>query len=139
TLFRPWGGRGCVEAIASGASIARWAVDNGWQGEPATAALAEAARAGDELALAAFDRAARALAAAIAGTAALADIEVAVLSGGVTQVGEVLFEPLRRHLAEHAGLSYIRGITVVPSPLGRSACLLGAARLAFAALPDPIA
>jgi len=133
------GGRGCVEAIASGTSIARWAVDNGWQGEPATAALAEAARAGDELALAAFDRAARALAAAIAGTAALADIEVAVLSGGVTQVGEVLFEPLRRHLAEHAGLSYIRGITVVPSPLGRSACLLGAARLAFAALPDPIA
>src|SRR5690606_40884387 len=26
------GGRGCVEAIASGTSIARWAVDNGWQG-----------------------------------------------------------------------------------------------------------
>ncbi|WP_028852283.1 ROK family protein [Thermocrispum municipale] len=130
------GGRGCVEAIASGTSIARWAVDNGWQGEPTTVALAEAARAGDELAIAAFDRAAHALAAAIAGTAALVDVRIAVLSGGVTQVGEVLFEPLRRHLAGHAGLSYIRDISVIPSPLRRSACLLGAARLAFAARPD---
>ena len=70
------------------------------------------------------------------GTAALVDVRIAVLSGGVTQVGEVLFEPLRRHLAGHAGLSYIRDISVVPSPLRRSACLLGAARLAFAARPD---
>ena len=61
------GSRGCVETIASGTAIARRAVRQGWNPEgsqPATAAdVAAAARNGDEIALAAFDRAARALAA----------------------------------------------------------------------------
>lgn len=128
------GGQGCVEAIASGTAIVRRALERGWSGESTTAALAEAARAGERIASEAFDRAARALAAAIAGTAALVDIEVAVLSGGVTQSGDVLFGPLRRHLDGYAGLSFIRDLPVLVSPLGRSACLLGAARLAFAEL-----
>lgn len=132
------GGRGCVEAIASGPAILRWAVSQGWAaaspaGAATTAALVEAARGGDPVAAAAFDRAAHALAAAVAGTAALVDVEVAVISGGVAQSGDVLFEPLRRHLAAHAGLSYTRGVRVVPSPLGRHACLLGAAHLAWQA------
>lgn len=128
------GGRGCVEAIASGTAIARRAAERGWTGPPTTVALAEAARAGDPIAAEAFDRAARALAAAIAGTAALVDIEVAVLSGGVTQSGDVLFAPLRSYLDGYTGLSFTRGLPVLVSPLGRSACLLGAARLAFDSL-----
>lgn len=128
------GGRGCVEAIASGPAILRWAVEAGWTPdgpEPTTAALAVAARAADPVALAAFDRAARALAAAVASTAALVDVDLAVVSGGVAQSGEVLFEPLRRHLEAYAKLSFTTGVRVVPSTLGRAACLTGAAYLAF--------
>lgn len=128
------GGRGCVEALASGPSMLRWAVGEGWSDDPSTVAtLAEAARAGDPVAIAAFDRAARALGAAVAGTAALVGVEVAVVSGGVAQSGEVLFEPLQRHLDGYARLSFTRGVQVHRSPLGRNACLLGAAHLALEA------
>ena len=43
------GGRGCVETIASGPHIARWARDNGWKAPPDADAkeLADAANAGD--------------------------------------------------------------------------------------------
>lgn len=130
------GGRGCVEALAAGPAIVRWALEQGWTapepgGVASTTALVAAARAGDPVAVAAFDRAARALAAAVAGTAALVDVQLAVVSGGVAQAGDVLFEPLRRHVAEYARLSFTDDVRVVPSPLGRAACLTGAAYLAF--------
>jgi glucokinase len=69
------GARGCVEGYASGTAIARYAVQAGWSprpgSQPSAAAVAASAREGDERALAAYDRSARALAAAIAGSAAL--------------------------------------------------------------------
>ena len=67
--------------------------------DPTTAAVADAARAGDPVATAAFDRAAKALAAGIAACATLVEIEVAVIGGGVAGAGEVLFAPLRARLA----------------------------------------
>ena len=47
------GGRGCVETIASGPNMTRWARENGWQGPPKADAkeLAHAANAGDPIAL----------------------------------------------------------------------------------------
>ncbi|WP_194897733.1 ROK family protein, partial [Catenulispora pinisilvae] len=108
----PCGARGCVEVIASGTAIAARAVREGWQrpgGGPASEAtaaeVAESARAGDPIALASYDRSAKAIAAAIAGTAALVDMEAAVIGGGVAKSGEVLFAPLRKHLKEYARLS----------------------------------
>ncbi|WP_055524363.1 ROK family protein, partial [Streptomyces graminilatus] len=69
------GSRGCVERIASGPNIARRALANGWRpgpdGDISAAAVAEAARAGDPIAVASFERAAQALAAGIAATATL--------------------------------------------------------------------
>ena len=55
------GGHGCVETIASGPRMAQWARDNGWDA-PADAdakELADAAYAGDPVALRAFYRGAR--------------------------------------------------------------------------------
>ncbi|MEU9734604.1 ROK family protein [Streptomyces sp. NPDC048002] len=128
------GARGCVEAYASGTAIARHAVQAGWTPppgqEPTAAAVAEAARAGDARALAAFDRSARALAAAIAGSATLLEIEVAVIGGGVAQAGDVLFTPLRRHLRGFAVLDFTRRLTVRPAALARDAGLVGAAAAA---------
>ena len=72
-------------------------------------------------------RTARALAAAIAGSATLLEIEVAVIGGGVAQAGDVLFTPLRRHLRSFAVLDFARDVTVRPAALARDAGLVGAA------------
>jgi glucokinase len=127
----PCGGRGCVERIASGPNIARRAVERGWRpgsdGDASAAAVASAARAGDPVAMASFERAARALAAGIAATATLVEVEIAVVGGGVAKAGEILFAPLRQALGEFATLSFVKGLEVVPALTGTDAGLIGAA------------
>ncbi|MGW1509817.1 ROK family protein [Streptomyces sp. NPDC002394] len=133
------GGRGCVERIASGPHLARRALENGWRpgpdGDVSAAAVAAAAHAGDPVALASYERAAQALAAGIAATAALVEIDIAVVGGGVAGAGEVLFAPLRRSLAAYATLSFVRDLTVVPAVTGTDAGLLGAAAAALHPAP----
>ncbi|MFF5937993.1 ROK family protein [Streptomyces sp. NPDC012508] len=128
------GGRGCVERIASGPQIARRALENGWRpgpdGDTSAAAVAAAAQAGEPIAVASFERAAQALAAGIAATATLVEIDIAVVGGGVAGAGDVLFEPLRRSLREYATLSFVRDLVVVPALTGTDAGLLGAAAAA---------
>lgn len=130
------GGRGCVERLASGPNLPRRALENGWRpgpdGDVSAAAVAAAARAGDPIARASFERAAQALAAGIAATAALVEIDIAVVGGGVAGAGEILFAPLRRGLASYATLSFVRNLTVVPALTGTDAGLLGAAAAAAA-------
>ncbi|MDB1089316.1 ROK family protein [Streptomyces sp. ACA25] len=142
----PCGSRGCVERIASGTGIARYAREAGWRpaepgGDATAAGVAEAALRGEPVAVAAFDRAARALAAGIAATATLVEIEAVVIGGGVSQSGEVLFGPLRRALKEFATLAFVRDIEVVPAELGTGAGLVGAAaacRSASGTFPAPV-
>ncbi|WP_424216155.1 ROK family protein (plasmid) [Streptomyces sp. BI20] len=130
----PCGSRGCLETIASGTAIAAWAHAHGFptdRGRPAGAeALATAARARHPLAEAAFERAGKALAAAIAATATLVDLDTAVIGGGVGQAGDVLLDPVRRHLPTYAALDFAREITVVRATLGTTAGLVGAAAAA---------
>ncbi|WP_078729914.1 ROK family protein, partial [Mycobacterium tuberculosis] len=92
--------------------------------------LAEAAGAGDPVALRAFRRGAAALAAMIASVGAVCDLDLAVIGGGVAKSGRLLFEPLRAALADHARLDFLAGLRVVPAELGGAAGLVGAARLA---------
>ncbi|MGP3691481.1 ROK family protein [Streptomyces sp. IBSNAI002] len=120
----PCGSRGCVETIASGTSIARHA------GLPDAAAAAGAARAGDARALAAFDTAGRALAAGIAATATLVEIDIAVIGGGVASAGDLLFAPLRAHLETYAALDFVTRLEIAPAALGTDAGLVGAAAAA---------
>ncbi|MWA09439.1 ROK family protein [Streptomyces sp. BA2] len=131
----PCGARGCVERIASGPNIARRALEGGWRpgadGDTSAAAVALAARAGDPVAVASFERAAQALAAGIAATATLVEIDVAVIGGGVAKAGNVLFDPLRRSLREYATLSFVRHLTVGPALMGTDAGLVGAAAAAL--------
>ncbi|MDT3725548.1 ROK family protein [Streptomyces sp. DSM 41972] len=136
----PCGARGCVERIASGPHIARRALENGWRpgpdGDTSAAAVAAAARAGDPVAVASFERAARALAAGIAATATLVEIDIAVIGGGVGKAGEVLFAPLRKAMTEFATLSFVRRLTVVPAQTGTDAGLVGAAAAALMGRTD---
>ncbi|PJM96787.1 ROK family protein [Streptomyces sp. CB01373] len=136
----PCGSRGCVERLASGPNIARRALDQGWRpgpdGDTSAAAVAAAARAGDPVAVASFARAARALAAGIAATATLVEIDIAVIGGGVAKAGDVLLAPLRRALTDYATLSFVRRLTVAPAQTGTDAGLVGAAAAALTARTD---
>ncbi|MEU7741586.1 ROK family protein [Nonomuraea sp. NPDC049158] len=154
------GGRGCVEHYSSGPNLARWALANGWtpgrtdgldgpangldgtagsrngapdvrNGAADARALAQDAAAGDPVAVAAFERGARALAGMIASTAAAIELTKVVIGGGVSAAGPVLFDPLARALDDVAGLAFVRAVKVEPTTLGVRAGLAGAAKLAW--------
>src|SRR5277367_2027310 len=127
----PCGGHGCVETVASGPWMTRWALANGWAGSPGAdaVALADAAESGDPVAVRAFQRGATALAAMIASVGAVCDLDLVVIGGGVANSGRTLFDPLEAALANYAGLSFIRGLRAVPAALGGDAGLIGAAAL----------
>ncbi|WP_084961630.1 ROK family protein [Thermoactinospora rubra] len=153
----PCGGRGCVERYASGPNMVRWALENGWRpGSPAASgagdtasasraaggggvpdgrALARDAGAGDPVAVAAFERGARALAAMVVSATAAVDLTTVVIGGGVAGAGEVLFGPLSRAIDDLAGLGFVRAVQVRPTALGVRAGLAGAAKLAWDSSP----
>jgi glucokinase len=126
-----------VTVAASGSSTTagfRIATSDNVVERPATAAdVAASALRGNEIALAAFDRAGRALAAGIASTAMLVDIRAAVIGGGVAKAGPLLLDPLVHHLARYASLPFTRSLAVLPATLGADAGLIGAAAAIAAA------
>jgi glucokinase len=126
------GGRGCLEAVASGPRTAAWAVAQGWRGGTTARELAGDARAGNPVAVAAFARAGAAIGVGIASAAALCDLSVVVVGGGVVQAGPLVLEPMRAALREHAAMDFTRVLPVVPAALGQEAGLVGAAALVLA-------
>lgn len=128
----PCGASGCVESVASGPGMVRWAAGLGWTGGTDARALAADAARGVPVARQAFARGAGALAAAIVNTATLFDLHTVVVGGGVAAAGPVLFDPLRAAVAQRAGIAFLRDLTVLPTALGRDAGLYGAAALALA-------
>jgi glucokinase len=130
------GGRGCAEAIARGPALVAWAQAEGWRPDQQDATakdLADDGAHGQPVAVAAMRRAGRALGIAIASAAALCDLDVVSIGGGLSQAGPLLFDPLQDSLHIYARLEYTRNVSVVPAALGQSAGLVGAAALIFAA------
>jgi len=123
------GGRGCVEAIARGPAVVAWAQQ---QGSTATdgQGLVAAARNGDAIALAALTRAGRALGVACASAAALFDLDVIAVGGGLAAAGELLLDPALAAFERHAGLEFVRRCRLVPAALGTDAGLVGAGVIA---------
>ncbi len=132
------GGTGCLEAVASGPSLVRWAQGQGWRPTAPTAHegtardLADDARRGHAVALAAMQRAGHALGVAIASAASLLDLEIVTVGGGLSQAGPLLFAPLEESMRKHARLPFARHVHVVPTSLGQDAGLVGAAALVLA-------
>lgn len=124
----PCGGRGCVEAVASGPSSVRWARAQGWGGSTGED-LAAGVAAGDPIALAAVERAGRALGSALASATALVDVEVIAIGGGFSRVSPDLLDIVRDEIARHAGFGFVTKVRVVPSGLGDEGPLVGAAAL----------
>jgi glucokinase len=125
------GGRGCLEAIASGPNAVRWAVEQGWRppdGEPANGELlARSAYAGDGVAARAVSRAGDALGTALASCASLLDLEVAVVAGGFSQSGALFWDALRAAFTHHATMEFASRMEVRPSENPADVALQGAA------------
>jgi glucokinase len=123
----PCGGRGCLEAIARGPALVSWAATKGLSVVDGVE-LGRLALQGNSIALQAFARAGRALGVGIASAIALTDVSVVAVGGGISQVPSV-WPTLRRTLAEHGRLGYVRDVRVEVAHLGQEAGLLGAAGL----------
>ena len=120
---------GCVETYASGPKMVEYAQELGWKGATADfKSLAEDARNGDELALSSIDRGSRALANAIVNVLDILDINTVVVGGGVSESGDIYWEPLRKHVKNEAKFAgFLEEIDLRAAKLDRNAGLLGAA------------
>ena len=128
----PCGGRGCVEAVASAAAIARRYTAA--SGRPVAGAreVAERMVAGDPAARQVWTEATEALALALAWVSAVLAPQAILLGGGLGRSGSLLFEPLRLALDRHLRVG--RRPRLLPATLQDEAVFLGAALLAWEAL-----
>lgn len=122
------GGTGCVEAVASGPRTTAWAREQGWTGSTGED-LAASHAAGDPIAIAAVERAGRAIGQAIASATALVDLDLVAIGGGFSHVSPVLFDHVRAAIAERAPFPFVAKVRVVPSGLSGTGPLVGAAAL----------
>lgn len=109
------GGRGCLEAEASGLAIAQVT------GRPPVEATAEVvARCGTLVGR------------AVASVANLLDLPLAVVAGSVALgFGAPFFDAAQREVQARAGLEFARGTRVVPAGLGAEGPLIGAAAVGY--------
>ena len=134
------GKRGHIESFSSGPSISRYVQEqllegykSSLQGEAriSAAKIADAARAGDALAIHAFHRAGHYLGIAVANYLAIFDPSILIFGGGVSQVGELLFRPFKESLREHTfHPNYLDNLVITRAALGDDAGLLGALAMA---------
>ena len=124
------GNYGCLEAYASGPSIAdraREALSGDDTlmvrmagGDPAritAATVYEAAKRGDDTALDVVRETSRFLGAGVANLLNIFNPDVVVIAGGVTQAGETLFAPLRREVRKRAFKPAVDACEIVPGIL----------------------
>jgi glucokinase len=123
------GRTGCVEAYASGPSMVKRASELGWiSTDYDFIALAQSAREGDLIAIQVIDEGAHALAVAIINVCAINDVDLVVVGGGVSQAGDIYWQPLLRHIsAEARHISFLANLEIKKAELLRDSGLLGAA------------
>jgi glucokinase len=142
------GNRGCLEAMASGSALGRAAraaaeVDPG--GRLATLAggpqrvtgetVFQAAKEGDQAAIALFERTGYWLGVGIASLITIFDPDVVVVGGGLAAVGDLLLAPARASMERYVfGRPHRELPPVAPARLGGDAGLVGAATLALRGL-----
>ncbi|WP_227820097.1 ROK family protein [Agromyces aureus] len=122
------GGRGCLEAVASGPRTVAWARARGFEGTTGED-LAAAHAAGDPVALAAVERAGTAIGRAAASASSLLDLDVVAIGGGFSRVSPALFEHARAALAERVVFGFVTRTRIEPSALSDEGPLVGAAAL----------
>jgi glucokinase len=122
------GGRGCVEAIASGPKTVAWARRQGWHGATGED-LGASFAAGDPIARAAIERSGTAIGRAIASATSLVDLDVVAIGGGFSHVAPELFDYVREAIATRVEFGFVTKTVVVPSGLSGDGPLVGAGAL----------
>jgi glucokinase len=130
------GHTGHLEAYASGPSIVRWVKsqleDEKLQvhfpeGELNAKLISDAAENGNELAIAAYERAGKFIGLAVADLLHIFNPQKVIIGGGVSKAGELLFEPIRRSVSENViSEAYLENLEIIPASLGDKSGLMGA-------------
>ncbi len=141
------GNHGCWEQYASGSALVRDAQERVAAGGADVAGLLEraggdvtsvsgpivsqAAQAGDPVAIELLAGLGQWLGEGIASLTAVLDPAVVVIGGGVSEVGDLLLDPIREHFrAQLTGRGHRPELDIRPAQLGNTAGLIGAADLA---------
>lgn len=139
------GQQGCWEYFASGRALGRVAREAAADGRGARILelaggdvtrvrgehVSAACREGDAEAEVVMDRLATWVAIGLVNLAMAFDPEAFVVGGGLSEVGDLLFEPVRRRVAEFLpGAGYREPPLILPAELGEHAGAVGAALLA---------
>ncbi len=139
------GNRGCLEAYAGAKNIVQRIeekIENGRRSSLADAiedgialtprVIAQAAEAGDALAIEIFAETGAYIGIALTSIAHILNPQIAIIGGGIAEAGEkLLFEPIRKELSKRA-MDIPARMKIVKAHLGNDAGIVGAAMLAMA-------
>jgi glucokinase len=140
------GTQGCIEQYASGTALMRYAKEaieldpqkgkkllelaGGNLNELTGVILTSAAKNGNEIAIAAFNKQADWLGAACASYALLLDPQAIVVGGGVVDAGELFLEPVRKAMFSYMPFGQSHPLPkIIAAKFGNDAGLIGAADL----------
>lgn len=135
------GDQGCFEAFASGPSIVAMAYDyiKGGKstkfrelasgGEITPYIVAEAAKAGDCVALKIFEIIGEYIGIGLSSVINLLNPEKIVIGGGVADAGDILFNPIRKTIEKRAMKIQADACQIVKAKLGNTAGVIGASLL----------
>lgn len=134
------GNIGCLEVLASGTAIGKRGQEVA-ESEVKTSlknynkitsyeVFLEAGK-GDKEAKKIRDKALNYLGIGVANVVSIFDLEMVIIGGGVTQVGDILFERVRKVVNERCFKVMSDNCDIVPAALGTSAGVVGAAALAI--------
>jgi glucokinase len=134
------GHRGHLEAYSSGTAIANWVKEEFAKGVESSLTsaenidaktIAEAAREGDELAIAAYERAGRTLGLAMTDFLHIFNPTIIILGGGVSKSIDLLLRYIESTMENHIfAPGYLDDLEITTAALGDDAGLLGALALA---------
>ncbi len=132
------GNRGCLEALAGGRAIAEQAQRAVKAGKRTRLAaiqpveritaldVAQEARKGDLVAQEIISDAGQYLGIAVANLINIINPGMIVIGGGISQVGDLFLEPIRRHAASRSLLASARTVRITAAVLGRRSTSMGA-------------
>jgi glucokinase len=134
------GNKGCIEALASGTAIARQAREAIAAGlETSLSSLDvvtsyevyKEAQSGDKVSKDILDKSFNYLGIAVANIITSFDPEMFVIGGGVSQMGDVLFDKVQQVVNKRCFKSMSENCRIVPAGLGTDAGVMGAVALAL--------
>ena len=142
------GNPGCLEAYAGAKNIVQRTAEKIEEGRSSSLVsdamkdsvvltprmIAEAAEAGDELAIEIFAETGQYIGIALTSIAHILNPQIAIIGGGIAEAGEtLLFEPIRKELSKRA-MDIPAQMEIVKAHLGNDAGIVGAAMLAMDAV-----